>query len=50
MGINFKWKKFRRWHHQVDYKPFRDNKLIKNKNIIIPKGINNYGMVLKIKS
>lgn len=36
-----------RWQHIVDYRPFKDNKLIKRKDIDIPKGINNYGMVLK---
>lgn len=39
--------KFGRWHHHVDYRPFKRNKLIKKKGLNIPKGINNYGMVLK---
>ena len=39
--------KFNRWHHQVNYKPFKNNKLIKKQGIEIPKGINNYGMVIK---
>ncbi len=39
--------KFNRWHHQVDYKPFKKNKLIKKPDIKIDKGINNYGMILK---
>jgi hypothetical protein len=39
--------KFGRWHHQVNYKPFKNNKLIKKDNIIISKGVNNYGMVIK---
>ena len=39
--------KFNRWHHHVDYRQFKTNKLIKKKGIAIPKGINNYGMVLK---
>jgi len=39
--------KFNRWHHSVDYKPFAGNKLILKKGIRIPKGINNYGMVLQ---
>lgn len=39
--------KFGRWHHQVDYRPFKKNKLIKKQNIDIPKGVNNYGMVVK---
>jgi hypothetical protein len=38
--------KFNRWHHQVNYKPFARNKLIKKPNVVIPKGINNYGMKL----
>lgn len=37
--------KFGRWHHQVNYKPFKKNKLIK-KDIVINEGVNNYGMVL----
>jgi hypothetical protein len=39
--------KFNRWHHQVNYKPFKDNKLIKKQNLLVNKGINNYGMILK---
>jgi len=38
--------KFGRWHHQVNYKPFKNNKLIKKEGLIIPDGINNYGMIL----
>lgn len=38
--------KFNRWHHQVDYRPFKGNKLIKKPGIEIPEGVNNYGMVL----
>jgi len=38
--------KFNRWHHKVDYKPFKDNKLIRKPNVVIPEGINNYGLVL----
>lgn len=40
--------RFNRWHHHVDYKPFKNNILIKKKDIIIPEGVNNYGMVLNI--
>lgn len=36
--------KFNRWHHQVNYKPFKKNKLIKVKKT--NDGVNNYGMVL----
>jgi hypothetical protein len=39
--------KFNRWHHHVDYKPFKKNKLIKNKDAIIHNTINNYGMIVK---
>ena len=39
-------KKWNRWQHHVDYSFFRRNKLIKKPNIVIPKGINNYGMKL----
>lgn len=39
-------KKWGRWHHQVDYRPFRGNKLIRNPDAIIPEGINDYGMRL----
>lgn len=39
-------KKFGRWHHHVNYKPFARNKLIKKEGIVIPKGVNNYGMKL----
>ena len=42
-------RKFNRWHHHVDYKPFKQNKLIKKKGLVIPDRINNYGMVLKTK-
>jgi hypothetical protein len=39
--------KFSRWHHHVDYTPFKKNMLIFKDNYIIKKGINNYGMVLE---
>ena len=39
--------KFNRWHHQVNYKPFKKNKLIKKEGLEIPDRVNNYGMVLK---
>ena len=42
--ISWKWG---RWQHSVDYRFFKKNKLIKKKDIVIPSGINNYGMVLK---
>jgi hypothetical protein len=45
--ITWKWG---RWQHSVDYRPFKRNKLIKKPGIIIPEGINNYGMVLVRKN
>lgn len=39
--------KFNRWHHHVDYRPFRKNKLILKQGLEIPPGVENYGMVLK---
>jgi len=38
--------KWGRWQHSVNYRPFKNNKLIKRQGITIPKGINNYGMQL----
>jgi hypothetical protein len=38
--------RFGRWHHYVDYRPFKNNRLIKKKGIVIPEGVNNYGMKL----
>ena len=38
--------KYGRWHHHVDYSSFKDNRLIKDPNVVIPTGINNYGMEL----
>lgn len=43
--------KFGRWHHHVNYAPFKSNKLLKKKGLIIPKGINEYGMeLIKMKT
>lgn len=43
--------KFGRWHHQVDYSPFKRNKLRKKEGLVIPNGIDNYGMKLvRVKS
>ena len=39
--------KFRRWQHQVDYRPFKGNQLIYREGVVVPQGINNYGMVLQ---
>jgi hypothetical protein len=39
--------RFDRWHHEVNYKPFERNQLIKRSDAIIPTEPNEYGMVLK---
>ncbi len=39
-------RKWGRWQHQVDYRPFKGNRLIKKEGVVIPEGVNNYGMVL----
>jgi hypothetical protein len=40
-------RKWGRWQHQVDYRPFKKNRLIKREDVVIPQGVNNYGLVLK---
>ena len=39
-------RKWGRWQHHVDYRPFRFNKLNKIKDLDIPYRVNNYGMKL----
>ena len=41
--------KYGRWHHSVNYRAFKKNRLIKKPNLNIPQGVNNYGLVLKNK-
>jgi hypothetical protein len=36
-----------RWQHVVNYRGFRYNKLIKKPGLIIPRGVNEYGLKLK---
>lgn len=38
--------KFNRWHHHVDYRPFRTNKLRPRPDVAIPAGVDNFGMQL----
>lgn len=38
--------KYGRWHHHVNYEPFKKNKLILKKGITLPTETNNYGMEL----
>ncbi len=40
-------RKWGRWQHQVDYRLFKNNKLIRKKDMIIPDSPNEYGMKLK---
>jgi len=39
-------RKWGRWQHQVDYRPFKGNTLIKKEGVIIPDRPNEYGMKL----
>jgi hypothetical protein len=41
--------RFNRWHHSINFNPFKKNKLIRKQGIQIEEGINNYGMILKSK-
>lgn len=38
--------KWGRWQHQVDYRSFKNNRLVRRDDIEIPHGVNNYGMQL----
>ena len=38
-----------RWHHQVDYRPFRQNQLKLRLGVSLRVGVNNYGMVSGVK-
>lgn len=40
--------KFGRWQHQVDYSGFQRNKLIPKPGLVVPKGLDNYGMALQV--
>jgi len=39
-------RKWGRWQHQVDYRPFKRNRLILKPGVVIPEGTNEYGMKL----
>lgn len=41
--------KFNRIHHHVNYKLFKNNKLVRKKDIAIPSGVYNYGAELVIR-
>ena len=42
-------RRFGRWHHKVNYKPFKRNEFIKKDGLKIIEGVNNYSMELKKK-
>lgn len=39
-----------RWQHIVDYRPFKNNRLRLKPGVVIPQGVNNYGMVLQTRA
>lgn len=41
--------KFNRWHHQVDYSGFKNNKLAFKDDYVVKLGVNNFGMILEEK-
>ena len=38
--------RYGRWHHYVDYTPFKKNKLVLKDGVVLLEGVNNYGMKL----
>jgi hypothetical protein len=42
--------KYGRWHHYVDYLPFKKNMLKLKDGVVLPDGINNYGLQLRTYS
>ena len=38
--------RYGRWHHYVNYEPFKKNKLKYKPDVVVKKGVNNYGMKL----
>lgn len=45
--VKITWK-FGRWQHQVDYSGFARNELKLKPGVVIPEGVNNYGMELEV--
>lgn len=39
-------RKWGRWQHLVDYRPFKHNRLIRKPGVVIPQGVDEYGMAL----
>ena len=40
-------RRYGRWHHHVDYSVFKRNVLKRKEGLVIPQGVNEYGMKLK---
>jgi len=40
-------RRFNRWHHLINLNKFKGNELKMRDDILIPEGVNNYGMVLR---
>ena len=40
-------KRWGRWQHKVDYRPFKRNRLIKKAGVKVAEGVDNHGMVLR---
>lgn len=38
--------RFNRWHHDVDYGRFKRNRLIRKHGVVVPEGVDEYGMRL----
>lgn len=38
--------RYGRWHHHVDYSSFKSNQLKLKSDVVVPEGVNNYGMKL----
>lgn len=38
--------KWNRWHHFVNYRPFKRNRLKRKQNLEVASGVNNYGVNL----
>ena len=38
--------RYGKWQHLVNYRPFKNNKLIRTPGVVIPNGVNEFGMKL----
>lgn len=45
--VSWKWG---RYQHHVDYRPFRKNMLRRKPDVVVPDGVDNYGMALRFLS